>query len=53
VQVFSLTGFDGGKVKNMTLGNNIHIETPFGDYGVVEDLHLSICHMVTECLRAE
>jgi D-sedoheptulose 7-phosphate isomerase len=52
VEVFSLTGFNGGKVKEMTLGRNIHIETPLGSYGIVEDLHLSICHMVTECLRA-
>jgi D-sedoheptulose 7-phosphate isomerase len=52
VEVFSLTGFDGGKVREMTLGRNIHIETPLGSYGIVEDLHLSICHMVTECLRA-
>ena len=52
VEVFSLTGFDGGKVREMTLGRNIHIETPLGSYGIVEDLHLIICHMVTECLRA-
>ena len=53
VDVFSLTGFDGGKVKELTAGNNIHIQTPVGSYGIVEDLHLSICHMITECLRAE
>jgi D-sedoheptulose 7-phosphate isomerase len=53
VEVFSLTGFDGGKVRKMTLGKNIHVETPIGSYGIVEDLHLSICHMVTECLRTE
>jgi D-sedoheptulose 7-phosphate isomerase len=52
IEVFSLTGFDGGEVKKMTLGRNIHIETPLGSYGIVEDLHLSICHIVTECLRA-
>ena len=53
IDVFSLTGFNGGKVKELTTGNNIHIETPVGSYGIVEDLHLSICHMITECLRAE
>ena len=53
VEVFSLTGFDGGKVKEFTTGNNIHIQTPVGSYGIVEDVHLSICHMITECLRAE
>ena len=53
VEVYSLTGFDGGKVKELTTGRNIHIQTPVGSYGIVEDLHLSICHMITECLRAE
>jgi len=53
VEVFSLTGFDGGKVKELTSGSNIHVQTPVGCYGIVEDLHLSICHMITECLRAE
>jgi len=53
VDVFSLTGFDGGKVKELTTGSNIHIQTPAGSYGIVEDLHLSICHMITECLRAK
>jgi len=53
VEVFSLTGFDGGKVKELTTGRNIHIQTPVGSYGIVEDLHLSICHIITECLRVE
>ena len=52
-EVFSLTGFDGGKVKELTTGRNIHIQTLVGSYGIVEDLHLSICHMITECLRVE
>jgi D-sedoheptulose 7-phosphate isomerase len=47
----SLTGFDGGKLKQLTLGRNIHIETPKGAYGLVEDAHLAICHVVTECIR--
>jgi D-sedoheptulose 7-phosphate isomerase len=47
----SLTGFDGGKLKQLTLGRNIHVETPKGAYGLVEDAHLAICHVVTECLR--
>ena len=53
VSVFSLTGFDGGKVKELTEDTNLHVSTPLGSYGVVEDLHLSICHMITECLRIE
>jgi D-sedoheptulose 7-phosphate isomerase len=47
----SLTGFDGGKLKQLTLGRNIHVETPKGAYGLVEDAHLAICHVVTECIR--
>lgn len=47
----SLTGFDGGKLKHLTLGRNIHVETPKGAYGLVEDAHLAICHVITECIR--
>ena len=47
----SLTGFDGGKLKQLTLGQNIHVETPKGAYGLVEDAHLAICHVITECIR--
>lgn len=47
----SLTGFDGGKLKQLILGQNIHVETPKGAYGLVEDAHLAICHVITECIR--
>ena len=47
----SLTGFDGGKLKQLTVGRNIHVETPKGAYGLVEDAHLAICHVITECIR--
>lgn len=46
----SLTGFSGGEVKRIT-DYNLHVETPKGEYGVVEDLHLSICHRITEAVR--
>jgi len=49
---FSLTGFDGGQIRKITNGNNVHIETPKGEYGLVEDIHLAICHVVTECIRS-
>ena len=48
----SLTGFDGGKLKQLTLGRNIHVETPKSAYGLVEDAHLAICHVITECIRS-
>jgi D-sedoheptulose 7-phosphate isomerase len=53
ITVFSFTGFDGGVLKKLTSPNNIHIETAIGSYGLVEDLHLAVCHVVTECIRAE
>ena len=52
IDTYSLTGFDGGKIKQLTLGQNIHIETPKGAYGLVEDAHLAICHVITECIRS-
>jgi len=52
MKVFTLTGFDGGALKLLSSGNNIHIPSMVGEYGLVEDLHLSICHMATECIRA-
>ena len=51
MQSHSLTGFDGGKLKQLTVGRNIHVETPKGAYGLVEDAHLAICHVITECIR--
>ena len=52
MESYSLTGFDGGKLKRLTLGQNIHVETPKGAYGLVEDAHLAICHVITECIRS-
>jgi len=52
MKVFTLTGFDGGELKLLSSGSNIHIPSMVGEYGLVEDLHLSICHMATECIRA-
>ena len=51
MESYSLTGFDGGKLKQLTLGRNIHVEPPKGAYGLVEDAHLAICHVITECIR--
>jgi D-sedoheptulose 7-phosphate isomerase len=46
----SMTGFDGGALKNLT-DTNFHVNSPIGEYGVVEDLHLSICHRITDVIR--
>jgi len=52
VIAYSLTGFDGGKLKAMTSGTNVHVQTKHGAYGLVEDAHLAICHVITECIRS-
>ncbi len=52
LNIFSITGFDGGKLRELTKGFNIHVRSEIGEYGLVEDAHLSICHMITECIRA-
>jgi D-sedoheptulose 7-phosphate isomerase len=46
--VVALTGFDGGKLKDLA---DIHINIPSDNYGLVEDLHLSVDHIVTQALR--
>lgn len=45
-----LTGFDGGAVRTLA-DVSVHVSSAMGDYGVVEDVHLTICHMVAESLR--
>jgi D-sedoheptulose 7-phosphate isomerase len=53
ISTYSMTGFDGGKLKELTLGKNVHVESNVGAYGLVEDAHLAICHVVTECVREQ
>ena len=51
MSVFSMTGFDGGLLRLMTSDANVHVPSQLGEYGLVEDAHLAICHVVTECIR--
>lgn len=48
--VVALTGFDGGQVASFA---DVHINVPCDNYGVVEDLHLTIGHIVTQSLHAK
>lgn len=50
VQTISFTGFNGGLLQKLAK-HNVHVSTEIGEYGIVEDIHLSICHRVTETLR--
>ena len=44
-----LTGFDGGRLRHIA-AEHIHISTPKGDYGPVEDLHLVVNHLISSYL---
>ena len=46
-----LTGFDGGRLKALC-DETVHVATPTGEYGPVEDTHLVLDHLVTGYLRA-
>lgn len=41
----SLTGFDGGKIKELT-HVNLHVPSAKGEYGPVEDLHMIFDHVI-------
>lgn len=46
--VVAITGFSGGKIGPMA---DIHIHFPSDNYGVVEDLQMSVAHIVAQSLR--
>lgn len=48
-RVIGLLGFDGGRLKDIC-DVAIHISTPKGEYGPVEDIHLILGHLVSTYL---
>lgn len=44
-----LTGFNGGKVKNL-VDVSVHVPTEQGEYGLSEDAHMMLDHLVTTYL---
>jgi D-sedoheptulose 7-phosphate isomerase len=44
------TGFDGGKLRQLSRVC-LHVQTPKGAYGPVEDIHMSMDHLITGYLR--
>lgn len=48
VETFGILGFDGGKAMGM-VDNYIHV--PSNDFGFVEDIHMSIVHLVTDWFK--
>jgi D-sedoheptulose 7-phosphate isomerase len=49
LKIVALTGFSGGKVVGLA---DLHIHVPSDNYGLVEDLHLSVGHMAAQMLKA-
>lgn len=47
-KVFSLLGFDGGRLKALS---HDHLLVPSDQYGVIEDMHQSIAHILTFYLK--
>lgn len=47
VSCVGILGFDGGILGKM-LSNKIHVKSNFGDYALVENVHLAICHEISE-----
>lgn len=48
VKVVALTGFDGGKLKELA---DLHVNIPNNNYGIIEDLHMSIGHIIGQRLH--
>jgi len=44
-KVIALTGFDGGKLKNLS-DINFHVQTNNEEYGLVEDMHMILDHII-------
>ncbi len=43
--IVGITGFSGGKLKELS-DINFHVETPKGEYGLVEDVHMILDHIL-------
>jgi len=44
-KIIGITGFDGGKLKQKS-DINFHIQTDKGQYGIVEDMHMILNHII-------
>ena len=48
---WAFTGFDGGKIADMIdYVNLIHVPTNPKEYGVAEDAHMVICHIISKAI---
>ena len=46
--LIGLTGFDGGVLKNLA---DISLHVPINNYGVVEDVHQSLMHIIAQYIK--
>ena len=44
-RIIGCTGFDGGELKQLS-DVNFHVNTPKGEYGLVEDMHMILDHII-------
>jgi D-sedoheptulose 7-phosphate isomerase len=49
VKTISITGFDGGKLKEIA-NHGIHVPTNINEYGPAEDVHMILDHLVSSYL---
>lgn len=50
METLGILGFDGGKIFDL-VDHVIHVKTPIGAYGISEDLHLLINHLLVASLK--
>jgi D-sedoheptulose 7-phosphate isomerase len=52
ITTIGLTGFDGGSLKSK-VNISLHVQTEMGAYGIVEDTHMVVGHIITELLKVQ
>jgi D-sedoheptulose 7-phosphate isomerase len=50
IETLGLLGFDGGKLLKL-VDHHLHVKTRIGDYGIAEDIHLMINHLIVENIK--
>ena len=47
----ALVGFSKGGLAKEIASTNVHIKTKDGEYGIAEDAHMTLCHIITFYLK--
>ena len=53
IEVFTFSGSDGGVLKDIFNNQSIHVPSPKGEYGIVENIHLMMCHYLIDSLMEQ